>query len=120
MAHKTSYSSLPNASIEADLGRRLQEIRLGRNISQAQLAAEAGVARRTITRLESGGGVSLETFIRVLRALGLLDRLTELLPDTSVRPIEEVRGRGRRQQRARPDTGKAPARWTWGDEADDS
>lgn len=120
MAHQSPYQDLPNTAIEGDLGRRLQAIRLGRNISQAQLAVEAGVARRTITRLESGGGVSLETFIRVLRALGLLDRLAELLPDTSVRPIEEVRGRGRKRQRARPSAKPAPSEWTWDDDPEGS
>lgn len=49
-----------------------------RGLTQAQLADRAGVSRDTLTRLEGGsGGVGLETLMRVLRALGLLDVLSE-------------------------------------------
>ena len=49
-----------------------------RGLTQAQLADRAGVSRDTLSRLESGtGGVGLETLLRVLRALGLLDSLAE-------------------------------------------
>lgn len=49
-----------------------------RGLTQAQLADRAGVSRDTVARLEGGtGGVGLETLLRVLRALGLLDLLGE-------------------------------------------
>lgn len=49
-----------------------------RGLTQAQLADRAGISRDTLTRLEGGtGGVGLETLLRVLRALGLLDTLAE-------------------------------------------
>jgi transcriptional regulator with XRE-family HTH domain len=49
-----------------------------RGLTQAQLADRAGVSRDTMSRLERGeGGISLETLLRTLRALGLLDILTD-------------------------------------------
>lgn len=49
-----------------------------RGLTQAQLADRAGISRDTLTRLEGGsGGVGLETLLRVLRALGLLDTLAQ-------------------------------------------
>lgn len=49
-----------------------------RGLTQAQLADRSGVSRDTLQRLEGGtGSVGLETLLRVLRALGLLDSLTE-------------------------------------------
>lgn len=49
-----------------------------RGLTQAQLADRAGISRDTLTRLEGGArGVGLETLLRVLRALGLLENLTE-------------------------------------------
>jgi transcriptional regulator with XRE-family HTH domain len=51
-----------------------------RGLTQAQLADRAGVSRDTVSRLESGeGGVSLETLLRVLRSLGLLEALSDSL-----------------------------------------
>lgn len=37
-----------------ELGRRLAQVRLGKNLTQAQLAAKAGVSKRTVERLEVG------------------------------------------------------------------
>jgi transcriptional regulator with XRE-family HTH domain len=110
-------ASIP--AIEAEIGRRLEGVRLAANVSQAQLAAEAGVSRRTITRLENGGGVSLDTVIRVMRALGIEDRLDALLPDPDVRPIDRIRLKGKQRQRARPTASTSSAEWTWADDDND-
>jgi transcriptional regulator with XRE-family HTH domain len=118
MAHNNSLHDLPVAAVEAEIGRRLESARLAANISQAELAAEAGVSRRTITRLASGEGISVNTLIRVLRALGLGDRLATLLPETEVSPIDRVRLKSQTRQRARPTSRPEPDGWTWGDDAD--
>jgi len=115
MAQKIDSVSASIAEIEAELGRRLETCRLAANVSQAQLAADSGVSRRTITRLENGGGVSLDTLIRVMRALGLAGRLNALLADSDVRPIDRVRLKGKQRRRARPGAKPAAAEWTWGD-----
>ena len=120
MSQQLDFSLASNEAIEADLGQRIEAIRLGRNVNQTQLAVEAGVSRRTITRLENGGGVSVDTLIRVLRALGLADRLAALLPDPGVRPIERGRLKGRKRQRARPQAKQATARWTWAEDDGES
>ena len=120
MAYKIDFTLSTSAQIEAALCRRLEQIRLARNLTQQQLAGEAGVSLRTIGRLEKGEGVSLDTFIRVLVALGIQNNLQGLLPDPTVRPIERVDGRRGERKRARP----APAdrertAWSWGDGEDD-
>jgi transcriptional regulator with XRE-family HTH domain len=118
MAHNEPIQGLPVAAVEAEIGRRLESARLAANVSQAELAAEAGVSRRTITRLESGEGVSVNTLIRVLRALGLGDRLAALLPEAEVSPIDRVRLKGQTRQRARPAARPEAGGWTWSDDAD--
>lgn len=61
-----------------DLAEDLVTWRKLRGLTQAQLADRAGIARDTLSRLESGeGGVSLETVLRTLRALGLLEALSD-------------------------------------------
>lgn len=74
-------SSLTDARVLTLLGERLLGIRLGHNLTQAELAEQAGVSKRTVERLESGAVASqLSSFVRVCRALGLLERLEVLIP----------------------------------------
>ncbi len=114
------FSASSPRHIEAELGRRVEAARLAANISQAQLAAEAGIARRTVSRLENGEGVSLQTLIRVLRALGLAGRLDALLPEPEIRPIERIRLKGKQRQRARPRSEPDTTEWRWADEKDET
>lgn len=118
MAQKTDYDLATVEAIEQDLGRRLEALRLAKNINQTQLADEAGVSRRTITRLENGAGVSLDTLIRVMRGLGITDRLATLLPDPAVRPIDRVRMQGHERKRARPQARDDGTPWRWVDDTD--
>ena len=117
MAQKIDAIAGQPDAIEKMVGQRLLEIRLARNINQAALAEEAGVSRRTITRLENGEGVSLDTLIRVMIALGLADRFDVLLPDPAIRPIERIR-QGKERQRARRKSKPAAKPWHWNDKGD--
>jgi transcriptional regulator with XRE-family HTH domain len=53
------------------VGNRIQEVRTGEKLTQAELAKRAGCARKTIIALESGDNTSTHTLIRVLTALGM-------------------------------------------------
>jgi len=121
MENNTDYSIATSEQIEQALGKQVEKIRLMHALTQTQLAAESGVSAKTIYRLERGEGVSLNTFIRALQAMGLADHLQILLPDPTVRPIERVSARGSERQRARPrrQNGNTSS-WQWGDEKDDS
>ena len=121
MAHEIDFSIATSAQIEMALCRKIEDIRLVRNITQAELAERAGVSLSTIGRMEKGKGVSLDTFIRVLIALDIQQNLEGLLPDPSVRPIERINRNGRERQRASsrsPEVEKKP--WSWGNEIEDS
>lgn len=99
------------------LGARLGHIRLSRNMTQAQLAENAGTSLRTVKRLEAGENASLDTFLSVLRALRLDSHLETFLPDPSIRPLERVKLSGQERQRAsgRRVTGPAST-WAWGED----
>jgi transcriptional regulator with XRE-family HTH domain len=108
---------LSSEAIERDLCRKLEGIRLLKNISQEKLARSAGVSRRTISRMENGAGVSLDTFIRVMLALNLADQLIAVLPDSTIRPIERVKGKAERKNASSPrNPRKGTGKWEWGDE----
>lgn len=117
MSHKIDYRTASSTQIEQDICSRLEQIRLARNITQEEMAREAGVSRRTIGRMEKGQGTSLDSFIRVLTALRLQQNLTLLLPDPDIRPIELISGREepRRRARSKP-VDEKNRKWTWGDE----
>jgi transcriptional regulator with XRE-family HTH domain len=110
-------NSLTDNVVLAEMGKRLARTRLSRNISQADLASEAGVAKTTVERLERGGGIQLESLIRILRALGDLDRLDVVISEPLPSPIELLENRGRQRLRAREGREPKPRdSWTWGDQ----
>ena len=106
-------------AILSELGGRLAKARLERNLPQAQLAAEAGVSTNTVQRLESGSvATQLSSFIRVCRVLELVERFDLLVPEPVPSPIEQLKLRGRKRQRASAkwQTKGSPKKWQWGDE----
>ena len=113
-------SQQTDESILLELGDRLANARLERNLTQAALAEQAGVAKRTIERLESGEvATHLSGFLRVCRALGLLERFDALLPEPKPGPMAQLKLYGRKRQRAAGKRGAAekPKQWTWGEQA---
>ena len=99
------------------LGARLAGTRINRNMTQAQLAAEAGLGLRTIQRLEQGAAATqLSGFLRDCRVLGLLDQLDALIPEPAASPIAQLMLHKRRRQRASRATSKRAPKtdWTWG------
>ena len=100
-----------------ELGGRIARLRLDRNLTQQQLADEAGISRHSLLRLEDGQSVALSTLVRALRALELLDGLEALVPQALPSPLEQLeREHGQRQRgsgtRAEDDPGARP--WRWG------
>lgn len=116
---KIEASNSDQAVLE-EIGERLARTRLERNLSQELLAKEAGVSKATVERLEAGDPVKSSSLVRVLRSLGRLEALDQLLPEPLPSPIERLRLQGRRRQRAGfPRAGQAaaePGPWRWGDE----
>jgi transcriptional regulator with XRE-family HTH domain len=114
-------SQLTDDAVLAELGSRLAQTRLERNLTQRELGDEAGVGRPAVQRIEAGEPVKLTSFVRVLRVLGLLDALDRLVPEPTPSPIERLKLHGKRRQRAsgarggaKPDDRATP--WRWGDE----
>ena len=102
------------------VGKRLARRRLELELSQAQLAEQAGVAKRSVERIEAGISTQTSTLLRVLRILGVLENFVESIPDTGPRPLELLKLKGRERRRASPhvkrrqeDSGEP---WSWGDE----
>ena len=110
MNYKIDFSLVTSEAVENALGKRLEAIRLSRNITQDDLARAAGVSRSTVKRLaQSGKGVSLDSFIRIIQALDLGGQLQALLPDPDDSPLLQLAQHGgKRRQRARHSTAERP------------
>ncbi len=105
----------------AEIGKRLARQRLDMGVTQARLAFEAGISKRTLERIEAGQSVQFTSILRTLRALHLVPNLDALVPKAGPRPMDILRSmQGKQRQRASsPKTGvvkEPPAAWRWGDE----
>jgi transcriptional regulator with XRE-family HTH domain len=109
----------PISVITRELGERIAEYRLSLNLRQEDVARATGVSRSTVARLEAGGGGTLDTLVRVLKALGVDDRMGMLVPDARVRPLDKRPDAGRRKRASGPsrDGMDEPSgtTWAWGD-----
>ncbi len=108
---------LTDEAILAELGARLAQRRLELELTQEMLAEQAGVSKRTVERIEAGATSQMSTLVRILRALGLADRLETLVPEAGPRPMDLVRLKGKARKRAsgkRKSADEGP--WHWGDE----
>jgi transcriptional regulator with XRE-family HTH domain len=73
--------------LQIELGRRIRQLRLSRNIDQRAAAEKAGVARAALQNLEAGRGSSVQTLLRTLKALNYLEGIEMLAPQPIVNPL---------------------------------
>src|SRR5271156_376123 len=94
-------SELTDLAVLHEVGDRLERRRIDAELTQAQLAEEAGVSKRTVERIEGGHSTDFVMLVRVLRVLKLLEALEQLLPDLPQSPLMLLKGRGRARKRVR-------------------
>ncbi|MEX2480841.1 MAG: helix-turn-helix domain-containing protein [Gammaproteobacteria bacterium] len=109
---------LTDDAVLAEIGKRITARRLDLQLTQAAVAEQAGIAKRTLERIEAGHSSQLSSLIRVLRVLDALPGLDALIPATGPRPMDLLKRHGKPRQRA---TGKRARQasikpWRWGDD----
>ena len=92
-------SELTDAAVLQELGERLERRRIDAELTQAQLAEEAGISKRTVERIEAGDSTDFVMLLRVLRVLKLSEALDQLVPDMPQSPLALLKGRGRARKR---------------------
>lgn len=110
--------NLSDAVLLVELGRRIAQYRLNRNLTQAELALEAGVSQRTLTRCEHGESVQAASLIRILRALQMLENFEMLIPEPAPSPLQQLKRQGKQRQRAssKSTIPKPKTPFVWGDD----
>jgi transcriptional regulator with XRE-family HTH domain len=108
----------PDTAILEEVGERLARRRIDLGLTQAALAEQAGLGKRTVERIESGESAQLVSLVRILRVLELVSRLDLLVPELGPRPMDQLRRKGKERRRAssRHQTKKDPQPWSWDDE----
>ncbi len=106
-------------AVLAEIGNRIARYRIDQQVTQADLAEQAGVSKRTVERVEAGASVQFSTVIRILRVLDLLPGLDPLISEPSPRPMDLLKQQGKQRQRASSSqrSDKIPKKWSWGDES---
>lgn len=70
------------------IGAFVKNIRMSQNITQDNLAINAGINRTTLSQMEQGRPVNLLSLIQVLRALKQLHVLQEMEVKTQLSPLK--------------------------------
>ena len=76
-----------NDAIMRQIGSKLKELRIERNMKQTELADASGVSVFTISSVENGKATSLLIIIQLLRALEHLDYLETFFQEEAISPI---------------------------------
>lgn len=97
------------------IGDRIKQYRINVGISQKDLENKSGVSVRSISRLEQGSSIQLESLIKILTALNLDKNIDLLIPDQTKRPSFYLQDNVKPKQRVRKKE-KQTGSFKWGDE----
>ena len=90
------------------LGERFKEYRMRCNFTQKEVAEQSGIGLTTIYKFENGtaGNLSLSTFILLLKVVGQVNALDDLLPELPESPYlirkEEKKAQRIRHSKSKP------------------
>lgn len=74
--------------LQQRIGKQLGKWRLQQNRTQAQVAQDAQISLSSLQRIERGDIKSFDTLLRVLRTLGKLDTLNNLVKEEPLSPSQ--------------------------------
>lgn len=92
---------MSDPAILIKLGARIKDTRIRKRITQAELAIAAGVSPLTVANIEKGKSVTILMFLGVLRVLGLLENLENLIPEAKISPLQLKKMQGKKRYRVR-------------------
>ncbi|KAF1069319.1 helix-turn-helix transcriptional regulator [Variovorax sp.] len=99
----------PATEVLQALGQRVRAQRLAQQVPQRELAQMAGLSLGAVRKLESSGQTSLETLVRAVQALGLVNELEDLfvLKRQSIAQMEQAEAVSQRQRATRRRGGRS-------------
>ena len=114
-----AIEELDDKALAKEIGRRIAFLRRSSSMKQEELSEKAGLSRNALSRLENGtgGGIRLESFLSVLRSLNALNRMSAVLPEPTLTPLQlaEIEEKGAKSLPKRVRTQSRPTERVWGD-----
>ncbi len=112
-------NNLSDETVLAEIGVRITQQRIRQGMTQAILAEQSGVGKRTVERIEAGKPAQISNLVRILRALDLLTALDSAIPEAQTGPMDLLKRKGKQRkrvytQRVTEDTTRP---WSWDDES---
>jgi len=105
---------LQDKAIAAEISARFKQYRIACPMTRAELAEKSMVSIGTIARFENGSDIGMLNLIKLLKALGLEEKLDLLISDPQERPSNYIDNSIPKQRaRKRKKNGND---WKWGDE----
>ena len=88
MLTKENITAMSNAAIVQELGRQYRTYRLRARLTQQEVATHAGVSLPTLRAFEQGSAnnITMSNFLSLLRTIGQLGTMADVLPDIPISP----------------------------------
>jgi transcriptional regulator with XRE-family HTH domain len=96
-----NWLAMSDGALVETIGTFVKHHRLEQNKTQQQLATEAGINRSTITQIEKGEKITLQSLLQVLRVLNLLYIMDVFKVQEQVSPLQLAKLEQNKRQRAR-------------------
>jgi transcriptional regulator with XRE-family HTH domain len=96
-----SWLAMSDGALVETIGAFVKHHRLLQNKTQQQLAIEAGINRSTITQIEKGEKITLQSLLQVLRVLNLLYIMDVFKVQEQLSPLQLAKLEQNKRQRAR-------------------
>lgn len=94
-----NFDGMTDQAVAAEIGQRIDQLRLEQNMTQQQIADAVGLSRVSYAKLVAGQA-KFANVIGVLRALDQLALLENFVPEAVFSPLEQLKMKGKQRQRA--------------------
>ncbi len=95
-----NWKALTDKAIIQEIGSFIKHHRLQQNKTQANIASQSGLNRWTISQLENGEAISLQSLIQILRALDLLHIFDTFKMEKQLSPLQLAKLEHHQRKRA--------------------
>jgi transcriptional regulator with XRE-family HTH domain len=105
-----NWASMSDDALIKTIGSFIKKHRLQQNKTQGEVAIAAGMSRSTLSLLERGETVTVNTLVKTLRVLDLLYIMEVFQVSDTISPLAYAKLKKQQRERARSEKGDAAAK----------